>query len=380
MARWTYLVADLRTNTIAGELALSSVRMSKVLNGAGQILADLDLGDPRLAGQAVYSMTRPAIRALYALRDNTPLWGGIIWAADYDSDGQSMKLAGADFFSYFDHRKVVEVLPAPPVATTYVAGLSKVYTATDQNDIARDLIALAQSHTAGDIGVDPAATTDSGTTRDRTYHGYEQWYVGEALRELARLPDGPDICFDVSGPDSDGRPLRVVRLGTPRLTQSGGSHRWDLGGNLLSYAWRSGGGTMATRVYFEGDGAERGARIAVSEETALYADGWPLLETDQIDATITSDTVLQDKADGLQEAVRLPSVSVELKVRGDLPPVLGEYAPGDEGRMAIAADVDPLFPDGLDVAVRIVSMEIQVDAQGDEQVTLFCRVLGQGVA
>ena len=380
MARWTYLIADLRTNTIAGELPLTNVRWSKVLNGAGQLSADLNLGDPRLADLPVLAMTRPAIRVVYALRDNTPLWGGILWAADYDSDNLTVSMVAADFFSYFDHRKLLEVLPSPPIAVTYLAGLSKVYTATDQNAIARDLVALAQTHTGGDIGVLPASSANSGILLDRTYHGYEQWYVGEALRELARLSDGPDICFDVSGPDSSGRPLRVMRLGTPRLTQSGVSHRWDLGGNLLSFAYRSGGGAMSTRVFYEGGGAERGARTAVAEDATLYADGWPLLETDRIDATITDDVVLQEKADTLLESARLPTVSVELRVRADLPPVLGEYAPGDEGRVVIGEGVDPMFPEGLDVSVRIGSMEVGVDVRGRESVTLHCGVLGQEVA
>lgn len=353
--------------------------MSKVLNGAGQISGDLHLGDAKVQAQQVYAMTRPAIRAVYALRDSKPFWGGILWVSEYDSDPQSMALAGADFMSYFDHRKVLEVLPAPPIATTFIAGLSKVYTAQDQNDIARDLITLAQSHTAGNIGITFPSTADSGILLDRTYHGHQQWYVGEALRELANLPNGPDVAFDVSGTDANGRPVRVMRLGTPRLTQAGTAHRWDLGGNLLSYKWESGGGAMATRVFFEGDGAERGARIAVSEDTSLYSLGWPLLETDEIDATVTSDTVLASKASGLQQALKLPTVSIELRVRGDLPPVLGEYAPGDEGRLIIPASKDALFPQGLDVAVRIASMEVTVADAGNEDITLFCHALGQGV-
>lgn len=76
MARWTYLIADLRTNIVAGELPLSGVRMSKVLNGAGQISGDLHLGDAKVQAQQVYAMTRPAIRAVYALRDSKPFWGG----------------------------------------------------------------------------------------------------------------------------------------------------------------------------------------------------------------------------------------------------------------------------------------------------------------
>lgn len=379
MARWTYLIADLRTNVIAGELPLSGVRMSKVLNGSGQISGNLKMGDPKVQAQAVYAMTRPAIRAIYGLRDSKPFWGGILWVSEYDSAPRSMALAGADFFSYWDHRKVLEVLAAPPIAATYVAGLSKVYTQQDQNDIARDLVTLAQSHTAGNIGMTFANTTDSGILLDRSYHGYEQFYVGEALRELASLPTGPDVAFDVTGPDSQGRPIRVMRLGTPRLTQGGAQHRWDLGGNLLSYKWKSGGGVMATRVFFEGDGAERGARIAVSEDTSLYANGWPLLETDEIDTTVTSDSQLQTKADGLQSARRLPAVEVELRVRGDLPPVLGEYAPGDEGRLVIAANRDALFPAGLDVAVRIDSMQVDITDEGKEDIALSCHVLGQAV-
>lgn len=379
MARWSFRVADLRTNVIIGELPVTGVRMSKVLNGSGQFEAEINLGDPRVQGLPLHAMTRPAIRSFYGVRDNTPLWGGIIWATDYDSERPSMRLVGADFASYFDHRKIVEVLPAPPIAKTYVAGLSRVYTQQDQNAIARDLVTLAQSHTAGNIGITFASTTNSGVPLDRAYHGWEQWYVGEVLRDLASLPTGPDFAFDVTGPDSQGRPIRVLRLGTPRLTQAGTAHRWDLGGNLLSYAWRSGGGAMATRVFFEGDGSERGARIAVSEDTSLYANGWPLLETDEIDTAVADDTQLQAKADGLQQALRLPTVTVDLRVHGDIPPLLGEYAPGDEGRAIIPAG-DWLFPDGRDIAVRIASMELAVGDEGQETIVLSCRVIGQDVS
>ena len=379
MARWSFLVADLRTNVIVGDLPVTGVRMSKVLNGAGQFEATLYVGDPRVQGRPLYAMTRPAIRAFYALRDDTPFWGGIIWAADYDSGDPSLRLVGADFLSYFDHRKVLETLPAPPIATTYIAGLSRLYTGADQNDIARDLVTLAQSHTAGSIGVVFQSLADSGIALDRTYHGHEQWYVGEVLRDLSRLPSGPDFSFDVTGPDALGRPIRTMRIGTPRLTQAGTAHRWDLGGNLLSYAWRSGGGAMATRVFMEGDGAARGARIAVAEDNSLYADGWPLLETDEIDATVADDTRLAAKASGLQQSLRLPTVTVDLRVHGDIAPVLGEYAPGDEGRALIPAG-DWLFPEGRDIAVRIASMEVTVGDEGQETITLSCRVLGQGVS
>lgn len=382
MATWTFLAADLRTNKIIGDIPLEGgVRMSKTLNGAGQLMSNVARGTPSGAlPVGLLDSTRPAIRAIYGLRDSRPWWGGIIWGADYDSDDNAVNpLVCVDFLSYFDHRKVLEVLPALPLATSYVAGLSKIYTNLDQNDIVRGLISLAQSHTAGDIGI-VAETTLSGILRTTQYDGFDMWYTGEALRNLTREPDGPDIAFDVSGPDTNGRPIRICRIGTPLLGVLTKPHRWDLGGNLLSYKWQSGGGSMSTRAFFEGTGVERGAKIAVAEDASLYADGWPLLETDDIDKQVVDDVKLLARAVELKDRVRRPTVTVRLRVRPDLPPQLGEFGVGDTGAMVIPAGVDALFPAGIEVPLRIGTVEVQVGDDGDEQIELTCGVYGMDVA
>ena len=86
MAAWTFLVADLRTNVILGEIPIAGVRMSKTLNGSGQMQGTFNLGDAKVQARNIYDMTRPARRAIYAIRDNEPWWGGIIWASSYDSE------------------------------------------------------------------------------------------------------------------------------------------------------------------------------------------------------------------------------------------------------------------------------------------------------
>ena len=60
VGRWTYLIADLRTNIILGELPCQDVRFSITLNGSGAIQALIPTGDPRFAGLNLYDMTRPA--------------------------------------------------------------------------------------------------------------------------------------------------------------------------------------------------------------------------------------------------------------------------------------------------------------------------------
>lgn len=374
MSTWTYLVADLITGVIIDELPLTGVRLSKVLNGSGQIQAQLQLGDAKVTVHDPYSLTRPGRRCIYAVRDNQPWWGGIIWAADYDDDSKTVTLGGADFWSYFDHRKVLEALTLP-AAPYYIAGLSKVYTQQDQNTIARGLVTLAQAHTGGNIGITVDSSL-SGILRDRTYQGYDLDYVGQVLRDLTAVSDGPDILFDLGALDpTTGRPPRLMRVGTPRLGQEGSPHRWDLGGNLLSFNYASGAGVMATRAFAQGDGTERGTLIAVAENTTRYANGWPLLETDDIFDGVSQISTLQQHADTLLGGLSLPLVTPSLRVKTDLPgvsPSLGEFGAGDDGRMVIPAG-HLFFPGGLDLAVRVIGITVTIDTDGQETVELSCR-------
>lgn len=372
MSRWQYLICDLVTGVVIDELPLTGVRMSKLVNGAGQISATVRLGG--LSGQEqrdVYELTRPVRNTICAVREGVPWWGGIIWASDYNSDQHTVTLAGADFWSYFDHRKVVEALPAPPLAGTYVAGLTYAQAAVEQNQLARNLVALAQSHTGGNIGMtfDTAAT---GVLRDRSYQGYDLEYVGEALRELAAISDGPDIRFDVAGFDSAGRPVRRMLTGTPRLGQSGTPHRWDYGANLDSFVWSSGGGAMANRTFAQGDGEERGSVIAVAADYTRIADGWPLLETDDIYDGVVDVPTLQGHADAVLGALSLPLVTVTLTVRGDLTPSLTEWAPGDDAQIVVPRGHE-FFRDGMQATVRMLGTDVDVSDDGIEKATISCR-------
>lgn len=379
MPTWSYLVADLRTSTIIGDLPLTGVRMSKVLNGSGQMQATLNLGDPKVQVLSIYDLTAPVRRVIYAVRDNRPWWGGIIWARDYDSDTKQVTVGLADFWSYFDHRKVLPILAAAPFAAkTYVARRTTVYTQLDQNTIARNLVTLAQSHTAGNIGI-TFDTGLSGILRDRAYEGYDLIDTGEALRNLAEVISGPDVLFDVGEFDSAGKPRRLMRTGTPQLGQMGSDHRFDVGGNCLSYKWSSGGGGMATRVFAEGEGGdERAAIIAGAEDTSLYTTGWPLVETDESFAGVTNYTTLQQHADTLLAALRLPVLTINLAVRPNLAPNLGEIGMGDDARLVIPKG-DLFRPEGLDLPIRLVGVEVTVDDSGDEQVTLACASLQEMV-
>lgn len=373
MTEWSYLLADLATNAPLAEVPMSGVRYTQQLNKAGTLRGTLHI-DERLATRGIdfYDVTTPCRRCVYVLRDGQPQWGGIIWTRDYDSSQQAIQLGAADWWSYFNHRKVLPVLPMSP-DVDYVAGLSTSYTDVEQNEIARNLVQQAQQHTGGDLGIQ-LDTADSGIWRDRTYYGYELKSVGEALSRLSGVIDGPDMRFGARR-ESDGSIARTLHIGTPHLGQQGSPHVWEYGGNIVSYRWPSDGASMATRAYAGGDGIEEGTLIGVSEDHTRYSDGWPLLETEQGYTSVTVPSTLQEHADSDQRTARLPVVLPRLTVRGDMAPHVGEFGPGDDGRVVIK---DRFHTQGLDAYLRIVGIEVTPDSTDGEQATLTTAPLIEG--
>jgi hypothetical protein len=382
VADWHWLLADLRTGTITAEIPLAGAKPSKRLGASGSINGAWALekkfqGDP-------YVLTTPARTAIYAYRDGRPWWGGIVWTRTYDSDKQTVSLGAADFWSFFDHRKLLPLLDAAP-AVDHVASKTVTYTAVEQNQIARNLVALAQSHTGGDIGI-VVDQHDTGIVRDCTYEGYDLADVGEALRQLSKVIDGPDMMFDVAGPDAQGRPIRMLRLGNPHLGQQGSPWVFEAGGNLLSWTWASDGTRMTTRGYAVGSGSERGQIIAVAEDTDVYNDGWPLLETDANYSTVEQAGTLQGHADADQQAARLPVVTATLVVRGDgrnsrnvvVGPSLGDYNPGDDARVVVPAG-DLFIRQGIDTTMRIVGIDVDPDGDVEKAALLMNPLLDDAV-
>ncbi|MFB9687713.1 hypothetical protein [Amycolatopsis plumensis] len=370
---YTYLLADLATNRILEEIRLTNVSFNKPLNDCGTFNGTWKLG-AKTAHLDPYDLSMPCRRVIYAFRDDRPMWGGIVWTRKYDSATQTVALGAAEWWSYFDHRKVLPLIPGSPDLTT-VAGLSVTYTNADQNNIARGLVALAQTHTGGNILVVPADTELSNIPRDRTYNGWDLTDVGHALENLSNVIDGPDLVFDVA--PGTAAPRRVLRVGTPWLGQQGSAWRWEMGGNVASYTWPSDGTRMATRAFATGQGVELGMPISVSEDTSKYADGFPLLELEKQYGSAEDEDTLDGHAEADQQTARMPVALPTIVVRGDVSPTAAEVNRGDDGWLVLPPD--PFHRAGFEGPVRIVDMGFKPGADA-ERVDLTLAPLLDGVA
>ncbi|WP_105972677.1 hypothetical protein [Streptomyces geranii] len=361
--RYTYYTADLSTGAITDELPLYDVTFSTELNEAGEFRGRLPLGDRRVTVHHPRELTEPGRAALYVERDGVLVWGGVVWTVKYTSADQHLEISAAGFLSYFDHRRV---LPADfdPATTTDLGAVSVAFTDRDQSDIVRALVAVAQAHPGGDIRVRPETTTLSGTPLTLAYPGSSLKSTGEALRELASLEGGPDFLLDMTyGPD--GRPVRRLRVGTPRLGQQGTPHVWEYGANLTGYTWPADGASTASRVFALGEQGETSQLVRVAEDRST---GRPLTETEVSYVHLTDPVLLASQARSALASVSAPVVLPELTVRADLEPVLGSYQVGDDATVVIK---DVFFPEGVQFDVRITGIEVTPgNDAGEEQVQL----------
>lgn len=364
----TYLICDLMTNQILAEAQLTGVRYSKKLCATGQLTASLNVGAARSDGIDPHDLTTPGRRVLYVLRDDVPVWAGLIWTRRYDSAAHRITLGCGDFWSYFDHRKVLPKLsPEKYDCPHYIAQLQPVqWIGVDQNLIVRNLLTLAAGHPGGDIGIAVAESGASMFPRSVTYYGYQNVSVGDALRRLSQLKDGPDLMFDAGPIDGGGRPTRLLRLGAPRLGATTTAHVWEYGGNMTGYTWPSDATRMATRTFATGAGTGQQLLIAVAEDADRYRSGWPLLETEHGYTSVSGFGELRSYAAADLQAGRLPVALPTLAVHSGLPPRLSEVQVGDQARVIIR---DAFHTNGIDAVMRIVGIEVVVGDHGDDQVT-----------
>lgn len=381
MAKWTYHLADLITGAITAEIDLTQVKISQKLNAAGTMTGTWVVPSG-WSGDDPYTLTMPARTMGVALRDGRPLFGGILWTRQPDDTEQSVALGFSDWLSFFDHRFVLPTF-TPDGTTSQVSALSTLFAQVEQNDIARALLTQAQAHTGGNLGI-VVDTTVSGILRDRTYAGHELVDVATALKQLAEVIDGPDFAFGVAPVlDTNGRVVKTLRLGNPRLGQSGSPHVLEWGANVTGLEWPSDGTKMVTRAYATGEGMDVGQLVAVAENSAAYSDGWPLLEQESSYNTVSTDETLQEHADADLYRNRLPVVVPSLTVLGSgldsrgrkVYPAVGEVEVGDDVRVVIK---NWFFRAGIDSRMRVVSLDYQPD--GVETMTIAVNPILDDVA
>lgn len=108
-AEYRYYVADLLTNNVLGEIPFTNVSYERSLSKAGSFSGTIPVIDATKTYN-LYEHTMPGKTALYILRDGVCVWGGIIWARQYNPINKTLTVDGNEYISYFYHRAIWQTL------------------------------------------------------------------------------------------------------------------------------------------------------------------------------------------------------------------------------------------------------------------------------
>lgn len=103
--RYKYYTVDILSNQIIGEIPFEDVSYEMALKQAGTFDGKITVSE-QTDNLNLYNATLPGKTALFILRDDQCVWGGIIWGRTYDMIGRSLSISASEFTSYLTHRLI----------------------------------------------------------------------------------------------------------------------------------------------------------------------------------------------------------------------------------------------------------------------------------
>lgn len=367
LADYRYYFYDVSTKRLIDVLPMASVSFGWELRGVGTLAGSIPMYADDLPAERVADALHPYRTKIFVERDGALVWGG--WINEepaYDSSSAVVSVRAEESLGYFANRSMPTV----------------EYSQIDQLTIARSMITTAQAEPGGDfwISVDPSVI--SGVLRDRSYAQNDQSPVLTALTQLSEVIDGFDFASQVVWVGN--LPYESLVLGYPRLgrptSASGVVLEFDrfsgAGGNVESYTWADAGVAMATRAWATTETDEGVQLTARAERPDLIADGYPIMECSERFDGIVDFTTLADHAAALALYRSGPRITAQFALKPQAGIEIGEFTLGDDVLVRISDYRFPPDPSngapGFLGYLRLVGASVQVDDDGDEDLTFTC--------
>lgn len=295
--------------------------------------------------RAIFSPWRFA--CAIAWNDQFIVQAGPVTTSQVDDYTRQITVSGGGLWTLLNRRTIID--PSYVLAPTTGSALLDMstgdlsYGPTSLLTIAKLLVSDSCSRTGFGLPIDfPASTTG---THERNYPIYDLASVGQRLKELSQVSEGPDIDFDPYFDLSNPGYIRFqMRIGSPTLTQSGAPLVWDYGTGLRSVSIDSDGSPMISGIFARGNGTERASLVAYDEDLTLVGNGWPPTELVISFSSVTDGNTLQGHATGAKDLYKKPVELWSAIVRADQIPQVGTYQPGSLATFNMQGH--PWVPDG----------------------------------
>ena len=104
-AQYKYFTTDILTNEVLAEIPFRSVSFERSIKAAGTFSGTIPV-IAETAHMNLYESTMPGKTAVYVVRDDECVWGGIIWNRSYNVVNRELNVSASEFTSYFYHRNI----------------------------------------------------------------------------------------------------------------------------------------------------------------------------------------------------------------------------------------------------------------------------------
>jgi hypothetical protein len=181
---YRYFVVDIMSNELLAEIPFTDVSYSRSLREAGDFSGSIAVTEAT-ANLSLYENTLPGKTALYVVRNNICVWGGIIWTRSYDIVGKSLSISGSEFSSYFYKRVMwktwVNAYQASVVVSNPIATVTLDFAEASSIAVGRPVyIDWSEDHSAYNGYYTPLSSPAPGLTVDgRTTFSVSNSYIAK---------------------------------------------------------------------------------------------------------------------------------------------------------------------------------------------------------
>lgn len=360
------IICDLRSDQLLDVLPVTGLTFDDYIGKTGSCSGEIPITD-KLVANRIRANFIPGRTALYVQRGKSIWWGGMLWTITPQTDERGFVTVGfqaSTFDSYLDHRLIYDDLE---------------YTAVDQLEIVRFLLDYVQDVTGGDIGI-VYDETFSGVLRDRSYLKYDLGVVRDQIDMLSNVDDGFEWRIRAYS-DNDGRRVRNLQLGYPKINVGSTDLILTSPGKIISYSLPTDGTTIGNFWQSRGasinDDASEDSRPLMSTKYFWPQDldaGWPRLDGSSDYNTVSDLNTLNDHAVAdvtrYRRAIVIPEVEVLL---GD------SITPALIGTTTRIRIKDVWFNEGVSLRYRIIGIKVTPAERGrPETASLFLETINGG--
>ncbi|MEV8015648.1 hypothetical protein AB0O76_04670 [Streptomyces sp. NPDC086554] len=347
MPEYKVLQVEARTGDVIATLPVTGISYGESLNAAGTATVGmpLDAADPETLS--------PGRAALVVTRDDSPVWGGIVWTASADLSAGTLALNASGWHSYYSACYLGGWVPweTGPLPGKWLGYKGK----KDQALLLKDWITYANDN--GGIDTDTSRLTTTGRIRSREWGFSEFKNTAEAINELADEDGGFDFRYETYWRSKTRIGNRILKSPRVSLTFPTLTHAVNADVSQVAYD----GSKLATRAW--AFGADMGTGLKP------YASKINVLDTPTLTQVVTY-ADLKATADLIPKAAALGAVGrqvIAIPTLNLYPGVFdpAAFLPGSSGFVNVDSGYVRLLEEFV-----ITERRVEVDVNGTEVASL----------